>query len=236
MYVVAPSTPDIDPPPDFSIPFCQPHTRFTIHSFTAVNMPEQSSTPPHVFKEAPSSAAVPSSNSKEIPKNPRKRKIAPPEFDPAAFSFCTKPPLRQLPPKPTPSATEPGRRDSVIDNDENLIPHNVGPTPGSTSGSTGRTKSRPTKPKTSTNTNIPDDQDEPIVPPPDLQEYAKPSSTHKRTKVNAANREYQDHRRGLHDGRDSYGLASMPYLNAGLPLPWGPCEECEKEKKTYTEM
>jgi hypothetical protein len=239
IYVVVPSTPNIDPPPDFSILFRQPHTHFTIYGFTAVNMPQQSTTHSYVIEEAPSSAAGPSLSTKEIPKNAstqlkntRKRKAAPPEFDPVAHSFFSQPPLRQLAPKPTPSTSKPGRRDSVIEIDEKFIQFNPISRPISR---TVPAKSRPTKPKTNTNATTLDDQDEPLVPPLPLQDKSQPLSTHKRTKVNAANREYEDHRRGLHGGRDPYGLASMPCLNAELPLPWGRCEECEKEKKMYTE-
>lgn len=39
----------------------------------------------------------------------------------------------------------------------------------------------------------------------------------------------RDHWRGLHIGRDPYGLASKPYLDAGLPPPWQRCDSCEEE-------
>lgn len=39
----------------------------------------------------------------------------------------------------------------------------------------------------------------------------------------------RDHWNGLHLGRDPYGLASKPYLDAGLPPPWPHCDLCEEK-------
>lgn len=39
----------------------------------------------------------------------------------------------------------------------------------------------------------------------------------------------RDHWKGLHIGRDPYGLASKEYLDAGLPPPWPRCDWCEEE-------
>jgi hypothetical protein len=47
--------------------------------------------------------------------------------------------------------------------------------------------------------------------------------------------ELDEHRMGRHLGRDPYGLASMSYIERGLPVPWAVCELCEEEEKT-TEM
>jgi hypothetical protein len=44
--------------------------------------------------------------------------------------------------------------------------------------------------------------------------------------------ELDEHRMGRHLGRDPYGLASMSYIERGLPVPWAVCELCEEEKKT----
>lgn len=42
-------------------------------------------------------------------------------------------------------------------------------------------------------------------------------------------RQRHEHECGAHIGRDPYGLASKPYLDAGLPPPWERCELCEEE-------
>ncbi|KAF1945086.1 hypothetical protein EJ02DRAFT_463669 [Clathrospora elynae] len=47
---------------------------------------------------------------------------------------------------------------------------------------------------------------------------------------NAAEHERRDHLEGRHEGRDPYGLASRPYIDAGEPVPWRHCKMCEEEQ------
>ncbi|KAF5850803.1 hypothetical protein GGP41_010525 [Bipolaris sorokiniana] len=48
------------------------------------------------------------------------------------------------------------------------------------------------------------------------------------TEEEDSEQQWLDHLMGAHDGRDPYGLASKPYLDAGLLPPWKRCRWCEE--------
>jgi hypothetical protein len=72
--------------------------------------------------------------------------------------------------------------------------------------------------------------EEPAILSRPTKSTAEPAPAHKEAEEDAEDREERDHRNGLHEGRDPYGLASKPFLDRGERLPWGRCVECEKEK------
>jgi hypothetical protein len=139
------------------------------------------------------------------------------------------------------------RRDSLINDSDNFIVKSPGPTSPPTPTTSGlgpltqkvHVKSR-TKPRRATqnttrtnhntntnsnaviNTNISTTihPEEPAILSRPTKVTAEPTPAHKEAEKDAEDREERDHRNGLHEGRDPYGLASKPFLDRGERLPW----------------
>jgi hypothetical protein len=139
-------------------------------------------------------------------------------------------PLRRLAPKIPPLAAAFERRDSVIDSGDSLVVAvNPGPTSrrdfGPTSGPLKRTAHIiPDMAKTSNH--------KALATSPALRNDGETILAVGSTENGTVAREWLDHERGLHEGRDPYGLASRPYLDAGLTMPWRYCETCANKDGT----
>jgi hypothetical protein len=247
ILVVAYSTSDISLPSNFGIPSLRRYMPVTMTGFTAVNKPRKSA---QAVRVGPIAAVVPSTTTQGLqkiastqPKNPRKRKAPSLESNSATTQQGLRP-LRALAPKPPSPPTKSPRRDSIIEDGNKPIALNLsfasGPLSGPTSGPISRhvqVRSRSTKPQTSTSILTPDGQNELVSSSPHSQSVVDDLiQSHVQTEDGVTDREARDLRKGLHEGRDPYGLASKTYLHMGLPLRWGCCEACEEEKDANKEI